>query len=57
MDFSQGGQVMKMKKDVKIKCVEKKKLTGKKGMPTRSQVKAGNFWDDMRSLYGITPRS
>jgi hypothetical protein len=45
---------MKMKKGVsaKTKSVDKKNV-GKKGMLIKSQLKAGGFWEDMRTVYGM----
>lgn len=46
---------MKTKKDViarVVKSIEKKSVR-KKGIAVRSRVKGGDFWEDMRALYGM----
>ena len=40
---------MKPAKDVPTKTVEKK--VAKRRMVIKSQLKAGNFWDDMKTVY------
>ena len=47
-----GEQAMKIKKDVRDKNIEKKSVK-KKGILIKSQLKAGGFWEDMRSIYGM----
>jgi hypothetical protein len=47
-----GGRIMKTKKDVCSKNADKK-IAKRKGFVLQSQIKAGGFWEDMRALYGM----
>ena len=49
-----GEQAMKIKKDIRDKNIEKKRVK-KKGIQIKSQLKAGGFWEDMRTVYGMKP--
>ncbi len=46
---------MKTKKSVSTKAVEKK-VAKRSGMAIKSQLKAGNFWEDLRAVYAPEDR-